>query len=489
MSNGSANGSWPEHPTSRGEAELAAGLEQARARLPDEVTLRRLWGKIANPELERPARARWPWFVGGVVSSAALAVTLAVWLWPGGSPARRGMHPTASAATMAAGTGAPRSPAGSNVAQSPLAGRLAAGGAGSLVGSSKVRTGAGEKLSLTLRGGAEAHLEPTSILRVDSEAGGGDRPVVEQGAVSFSVPHQAPGHSFSVAAGPYRIVVVGTKFRLRVEGEHVAVHVDEGVVEVWRKRRLARLTPGDSWSSPSEPTGPAEAARSSSNGDARPAGSGPKSPPAEAPPAAAATSRDPAQEARSALAAGEPYRALDVYRAIAARGGPAAENAEYEIGRVLRDRLRQPDEAITAWRRYRSQHPDGLLRIETDVSIIETLVRSGDSGGALAEANDFLRRHPDSERRGEIARVAGDLYRAQGDCHRAIGAYHLALSSSRAKDVTEYASFHSAACLANLGDAAGNAALRDYLRAWPSGRFSGDANRLLQAMNDRTKTP
>ena len=186
------------------------------------------------------------------------------------------------------------------------------------------------------------------------------------------------------------------------------------------------------------------------------------------------------QEARAALAAGDPNRALDAYRAAIARGGPAAENAEYEIGRVQRDRLRQPNEAIGTWKRYRTSHPNGLLRVETDVSIIETLVSSGDSGGALGEANDFLRHHADSERRAEIARISGDLYRERGDCNHAVGAYQTALAASRTREVTEYASFQRAACLVSLGESSGNIALEEYLHAWPQGRFSRDASRLLQ---------
>src|SRR4029077_10101469 len=78
-------------------------------------------------------------------------------------------------------------------------------------------------------------------------------------------------------------------------------------------------------------------------------------------------------------------------------------------------------------------------RVEADVSIIETLAKTGESDDALTEATDFLRRRPDSERRGEIARVTGDLYRARGDCRHAVGAYQVALSASRAREVTEAA--------------------------------------------------
>ena len=70
---------WLTEPANQVEADLAAALDEARARLPDEVTMRRLWSKVASPDLETPVRARWPWFVGGVVTSSALAVAVGIW--------------------------------------------------------------------------------------------------------------------------------------------------------------------------------------------------------------------------------------------------------------------------------------------------------------------------------------------------------------------------------------------------------------------------
>jgi len=145
-------------------------------------------------------------------------------------------------------------------------------------------------------------------------------------------------------------------------------------------------------------------------------------------------------------------------------------------------------EAIATWRRYRSSHPNGLLRVETDVSIVEALVASNDPS-ALAEANDFLRQHGDSERRAEIARIVGDLYRERGDYSKAVNAYQTALAASRGREITEYASFQRAACLIAMGQLSGNTALEQYLRAWPQGRFSHEANRLLQGSTAHTKSP
>jgi hypothetical protein len=438
--------------------ELRQALDEAQARVPDDVTLRRMWAHVAEPLLLRRRRApRWLWFVSGVGSTAALAFACALALWPHAQPpaTRPAVEPHAT--LMTPGT---------------------------------VRTGAGETLALALRGGAEAHLGSSSAMTLDAT----DRLAVDGGDVRFTVPHQPHGHTFTVNAGPYRVVVIGTKFRLRLdEAHHVALTVDEGVVEVWDRTRLARVVPGESWSSPAQraaaqaetpaveqpPIAPAHA-----HHVARPhlvALATPAATPATAAPTAAEGTPDPAAQARAALAAGDVQKALALYRALAARGGPAGENAEYELAKILRDRLGQPLGALAAWRRYRSEHPDGILRIETDVSIIETLVHIGESDAALSEAADFLRRHPDSERRAEIARVAGDLYRTRGDCRQAIGAYQTALSSAHAAGAAEAASFHRASCLVQLGDPTGADAARGYLRAWPAGRFRAEAARLLAA--------
>jgi hypothetical protein len=53
-----------------------------------------------------------------------------------------------------------------------------------------------------------------------------------------------------------------------------------------------------------------------------------------------------------------------------------------------------------------------LLRAEADISILETLLSIGDRPAALVEAEAFLQRHPQSERRAEVERIAGRLRQA-----------------------------------------------------------------------------
>ena len=458
-----------DDPASR---ELRRALDDARLRGPDDMTLRRGWAALAGL-VERPipeGALRWPYFAGGLASAATLAVAFAL-LWPRtiGVPTRRPV---------------------------PAPGVMPATSAPEVFGMRR----------LILEDGVEAQLDATSVMRLD-----GSNPRVEGGEVHFSVPKRPPGHPFVVRAEAYRVVVIGTRFGVAVDDERqVEINVREGVVEVWKDgERLSRLTPGDSWRSPKPVsrgtpangetvhTVPAEAAadtslaaKTSAKTSTAVAESGrPHAPRKMVAFVMPATRRAPADapadvaSVRAARARGDTARTPQIYRALAKEGGPAAENAAYEVGRILNERMGQPANAVAAWRRYRTDYPQGILRVEAEVSIIETLARSGELDDALSEAADFLRRYPDSERRAEIARVAGDLYRLRGDCRRAVTAYQTAIVVVRTREVADSATFHRAECLVRLGDAAGPDAVRRYLGDYPSGRFSSEAAALLVGDN------
>ena len=466
-----SNRAWPDgdDPVA---TELRQALDEAQHRVPDDVTVRRGWAAFGSWPTTGRRAARLSWFAGGMASTAGLALACAALLWP-----RYVQTPERS--------------------QEPVAAQEAEG------------------RRLTLEGGVEAELQHTSVMRIE-----GSDARVEGGAVRFKVPHRRPGHPFVVRADRYRVVVLGTRFGVAVASDRrVDVDVDEGVVEVWSSDvRLAYLEPGQRWNS-AVSADKASEAETAANPAGKAAEMETETPelPAAAPAeklvpspglkigrpesrrrqsargaARVAMVATPARgtvespgAARAALAAGDAPRALEIYRNLALKTGPVAENAAYEIGRILNERG-QSSAAVAAWRRYRSDYPNGILRVEADVSIIEMLARAGETDDALTEATEFLRRRPDSERRGEIARVAGDLYRARGDCRHAVGAYQVALSASRARDITEAAGFHRAACLVRDGGNSGVDALRSYLRSYPDGRFRRQATELIEQATSKT---
>jgi outer membrane protein assembly factor BamD (BamD/ComL family) len=104
---------------------------------------------------------------------------------------------------------------------------------------------------------------------------------------------------------------------------------------------------------------------------------------------------------------------VEILSRAALGSGPAAENAAYELGRIARYNLNRPRQAVALWDKYRTRFPAGLLRTETDLSIVETLSQMGDVRAALAEADAFISRHPTSERRLDVQRLAERLRAAE----------------------------------------------------------------------------
>jgi transmembrane sensor len=413
---------WLENKTDPVEKWLGEALAAGQARTGDEVARRRVWARIEDLPLNGGAPVRRTRsFVLPVMTGALVAVGVVALLWLVPRPGQVALQnvETGAANKIAPSPGVP---------------------ADAIPGKTKpIRTGS-QKARVTLPGGAAVDLDVNSVLAWDAQR----RPQVESGQARFEVPHQAPGNRFAVAAGPYVISVVGTKFRVGVTEGRVSVEVEEGVVEVSRGDRTVRLTEGDSWGGPVHGPAPSAAEHRSIRRTPRVASaSPPSSPVAAAPlfapapvvneplataplasssktatPEIAAAGSIPAsaelKQARAALNEGRSEDALDMLSRCAKGTGPAAENAAYEMGRVLRDRLHRPKAAVAAWNQYRSRFPHGLLRAESDLSIVETLASLGENKAALAEAEAFLARYPRSERREEVSKLAARVRATTG---------------------------------------------------------------------------
>jgi len=375
---------WLEPPRDEGERLLREALDQATRRTGDEITHRRVWARVAEG-VEMPERR----LVRGRVLAVCAALVLLV---GGGTVALQQLADSPSPnAPVASGPSArphPAPPSPAPTLQPLLEAERAPGHV--------VRTQAGERARVALGGGAEAEMAERSAITWDTQ----HRPSIAQGKAHLTVPHQPPGWRFSVTAGPYVVTVVGTKFDVEVTGNMVGVDVKEGVVEVSHGTRTTRLVAGDAWNGPLHPEEPSTTV----------------SPPRERPrpvtrlrARAALRSSRGLQDAESALQAGDTNRAIDILTRTAQGTGLAAENAAYELGRVTRYNLNRPRQAVALWDNYRSRFPSGLLRTEADLSILDTLSSLGDTRAALAEANAFLARHPGSERRLEIQRLAERL--------------------------------------------------------------------------------
>jgi len=378
---------WLEqHRTDDTERWLGDTLKAARERTGDEVARRRVWARIEglpsgkDLPVRRARSLALPALTGALVAVGVVAV-----LWM--VPATRPTHSPVAAKRVV--------PAVASVSQP---GSVAPRVVSQISSVAPVRTGRGERARVALVGGAGVELDADSVLSWDAER----RPAVERGQARFEVPHQAPGTRFAVSAGPYVISVVGTKFHVGVGDDRVSVEVEEGVVEVWRGARSVRLVEGDSWAGPIRGlASPTVERRPSAGTSVRRTSLVDSTVRAENGPANVELTA-----ARIALSEGRPEDALAMLTHCSKGVGPAAENAAYEMGRVLRDGLHRPRAAVAAWVSYRTRFPKGLLRAEADLSILETLARVGDKAAALSEAEAFLARYPNSERRDEVAKLA-----------------------------------------------------------------------------------
>jgi ferric-dicitrate binding protein FerR (iron transport regulator) len=373
---------WLEPPQDKAEQLLREALDQAALRAGDQITHRRVWTKITEA-VEQPQPRR----LGRLVLAGA-ALTLVA-----GASIFLASRLTSTTSPKVVHTPTQRTAPNATNLIEPVR------EPGQVVG-----TRAGERARIALGRGAEAELAPNSSITWDSQ----HRPSIQAGSAMLTVPHQPPGWHFSVTAGPYVVTVVGTKFEVHVDNSIVGVEVSEGVVEVWHGDHSTRLAAGDSWRGPYNPV------------EAQPEAVAPVEKPRartrlalRRPIKGATMSGRGLRDVQAVLRAGDTNKAIDMLNRIAAGSGPKAENAAYEIGRITRYSLNRPRQAVTLWDRYRSRFPNGLLRTEADLSILDTLSSIGDVPAALEEAEAFLARHPGSERRGEVQQLAERL-RAAG---------------------------------------------------------------------------
>jgi hypothetical protein len=440
---------------------LRQALDESERFTHSELMQRRVWARVSDPA--RTRRVTRNAFARGALVASALTALAVVAVERVHAPSVPGLLPVH--------TEVARAPEASPAA--PALPMVAAAG-------SVVETGAGERLVRILPRGARAELGPRTSVAVDAQG----RPELRHGEVSFQVkPTTTDVSKFAVRVASYRVVVAGARFVVKAEAASISVAVEDGEAEIWNGSHVVRIGSGETWSS--------EAAARTHAGVPR--GARDKAP-ALAPAAAetdgqAEQDREDLAAARAARAASDPHRALTLYEHLATRSGPAAENALYEIGGIYHDQLKQPAKAVAAWDRYRSRYPNGLLRAEADLSVIDTLagLRTPDAGTrTLNEALAFLKRYPGSERRGEVSRVVGDLYRERGNYRAALDFYRAvpAAKTGAGADDADDAAFGQAACLYALRDEGADASLRAYLAQRPHGRHARDAERLLGGERD-----
>ena len=189
-------------------------------------------------------------------------------------------------------------------------------------------------------GASELDVSPRSAVVVSGDDTQGILVVVDRGEVECEVAPRLERPPFTVLAGDVRVVVVGTHFIVRRDGDSASVEVMRGIVDVSSPGEHVVLHPGERWPSSSVDAPPAALAEPPTGANAPPA---PPSfvgapPTTLAPPAAAAPSPRERYQSAAKLEASEPDRAIAIYRELARGGGAWAMNALFAQARLEADR-------------------------------------------------------------------------------------------------------------------------------------------------------
>ena len=312
-----------------------------------------------------------------------------------------------------------------------------------LVASSTVTSGEHPE-TIDFWDGSRVLLEPrgaASVVQLDRQH---TKLTLKRGALEASVRHR-DGVSWTIAAGPYEVLVVGTKFTVgwQQASSTFRVAVTEGRVRVTGGElgaRVLHLGPGQQWERRGAPPAPlvsASPAPPATEPELPPAPPPAVSPPTEPRVPRAAASVPPPDDRpptiaeltksgkyRDALAlaeqqgferviselaegellglgnaaryTGQRSRARQAMLAVRNRfpGRPAAGLAALYLARIAEQLDHDPKEAARWLRVFLVESPTGSLAGDARASLLSILLASGDTVGATAVARDYLRFHP-----------------------------------------------------------------------------------------------
>jgi len=161
--------------------------------------------------------------------------------------------------------------------------------------------------------------------------------------------------------------------------------------------------------------------------------------------------------------------------------------ALYELGRLRRNVLADPEGALSALQEHAQRFPGGSLRREVEMSYLELLVQVGRSREALERSSALLAAQAGAERRAELYLLRGDVFRRSlrdlRAAEREYGSAERLAGSAEAE-----ATYLRGVCLEGLGEpAAASEVYRRYL-AKPSRPRAADVQRRLERL-ERLEAP
>lgn len=172
--------------------------------------------------------------------------------------------------------------------------------------------------------------------------------------------------------------------------------------------------------------------------------------------------------------------AIAAFEEVVEIGGAHAELAVYELGRVTQRYLGDNDAAIRWLRTYQRRFPDGALRQEIELSLIESSVARPEQALQLIDA--FLVTYQRSERRHEVRLLRANILRGKSDFGGALSEYERVLGGKPRPALADDATYFAALCEAKLGRLeASKRRLEAYLERFVAGKHRDAAERTLES--------
>lgn len=233
------------------------------------------------------------------------------------------------------------------------------------------------------------------------------------GAADFEV-SKLPQREFVVVAGPVRVRVVGTRFRVERVGERTRVSVSEGKVEVQYGDARDYLEAGESRFFPSQEP-PKTEARAGGGTRARflELARGGEFKAAyqvmsQNPAVVGASAEDLMLAADAARLSSHPEEAVRYLKRVTSEhsADSRAPLAAFTLGRVLLSQLSRPAEAAEAFALSRRLRPGGSLSEDALAREAEARAAAGGAARARALARDYLTRYPSGKHASTMQRLA-----------------------------------------------------------------------------------
>jgi len=281
-----------------------------------------------------------------------------------------------------------------------------------------------------LSDGSHIEVDPQAKLAVLSGDPSDVHVELQSGAALFEVSH-APRRSFVVSARGVDIRVIGTRFRVNLDGtERVHVAVERGVVEVRRHghdeavQRLAAGEEGTLMADGSISALPPRAAEvappsggatspSTANPSAETVAAEPKSPGVDSPTSSgnAMDARQLFDAASAARRAGKNAQAAGLFDSLRRRfpGDARAGLSAFELGRLRMDALGDPSGAMEALSQAISLSPSGSFREDAQARLVYAADAMHDDARCRAMRQAYVARYPRGVHAVNVASKCGGM--------------------------------------------------------------------------------